>query len=410
MLSRWEVPRDIARARVLAVRFGAGHPVFRVGPSDRPPRVEGDATVLVLDGEHPHRRRELDLIVQREGDGEWHGERDIDPAHRWEHTQGVDRDGVDVLMYVDMARYDPSITAVVVKSGGMPTALVLITLDPPDTYGACFHASWDEHIATIKLLSTADDAPKGHAALAMAHAMTYARERGRKLVCLSALSTAVAYYLNNCFGGGVHAFLIETEDAFERSRTYALSSSTSARDYVDIARLINETVHSETVPTVAFVLHGKDALAGLDYERIIEGPPPLTPRAWLGRHVLMSRVSARTPLVVGRTYEAILETEQPRRTQALTGYVVHTTRLGHRKFVGELVQVGRRRGTVASWGPGEVATFANGILGRFVDITFDASIAFRRTVRTHPVVDIDAAELVRLRVDELPDAATLNFE
>ncbi len=323
------------------MRFGAGHPVFRVGTSDRPPLVEGDATVLVLDGEHPHRRRVLDLIVQREGDGEWHGERAIDPAYQWEHTQGVDRDGVDVLMYVDMARYDPSITAVVVKSGGLPTALVLITLDPPDTYGVCFHASWDEHIATIKLLSTADYAPKGHAALAMAHAMTYARERGRKLVCLSALSTAVANYLNNCFGGGVHAFLIETEDAFERSRTYALSSSTSARDFVDIARLINETVHSETVPTVAFVLHGKDALAGLDYERIIEGPPPMTPRAWLGRHVL---------------------------------------------------------------GPGEVATFANGILGRFVDITFDASIAFRRTVRAHPVVDIDAAELVRLRVDELPDA------
>ena len=86
MLSRWELPRDIARARVHAVRFGAGHPVFRVGPSDRPPRVEGDATVLVLDGEHPHRRRELDLIVQREGDGEWHGERDIDPAHQWTVT------------------------------------------------------------------------------------------------------------------------------------------------------------------------------------------------------------------------------------------------------------------------------------------------------------------------------------
>ncbi len=122
----------------------------------------------------------------------------------------------------------------------------------------------------------------------------------------------------------------------------------------------------------------------------------------------MSRVSARTPLVVGRTYEAILATQQPRRTQALTGYVVHSTRVGQRKFVGELVQVGRRRGTVASWGAGEVATFANGILGRFVDITFDASIAFRRTVRTHPVVDSDAAELVRLRVDELPDAATLS--
>jgi hypothetical protein len=31
-------------------------------------------------------------------------------------------------------------------------------------------------------------------------------------------------------------------------------------------------------------------------------------------------------------------------------------------------------------------------------------------VHTHPVVHADAAELVRLRVDELPDAVTLNFE
>ncbi len=38
---------------------------------------------------------------------------------------------------------------------------------------------------------------------------------------------------------------------------------------------------------------------------------------------------------------------------------------------------------------------------------FDAAIAFRRTVRTHPVVDADAAEL-GLRVDELPDAAKLS--
>ena len=217
----------------------------------------------------------------------------------------------------------------------------------------------------------------------------------------------MAYYLNNCFGEGVHSFLVETKSVFERSRTYALSSSSSTRDFVDIARVINETLDSELVPTVAFVLHGKDALAGLDYERIVKGPPPNTPREWLGRHVRMRRVSARAPLVVGLTYECILSSEQVRRTHALTGYVSHSALVGRRKLLGELVQVGaRRRGEVDSWAPGEVATFANGILGHFVEVLFDPAIAFRRTVRTHAAVD--AGEVAHLRVEQLPDATTLN--
>ena len=396
-------------------RFGAGgrsYPVYRLGPSGRPPRIYDDTTVHVIEGGDRTRHIELAMIQGRVDAGEWHGERDVEPAHRWEHTEGLDRDGVNIPFYLKLASGRPSIALVVVKDGsGRPTALVLIELTASYVPGVRFDESWDPYLAHIELLSTCDDAPKGHASLAMARAMQYAKERGRRVVYLCALPTAVAYYLNNCFGEGVHAFLIRTEELFESSRTYALSSSRSTRDFVDIASVVRRNVQSELLPKVAFVLHGKDALAGLDYASIVDGPPPQTARAWLGRHVRMSRVSAQTPLVVGHTYEVAVASETPRRTQAMTGYVATSTLVGKRKLIGAFVGVGKRSGAIGSWVPGEVATFANGVLGCYVALSFHPDLAFRRTVRTHDVVD--DAEVAHIRVqeiDELPDATTLNFE
>ena len=396
-----------AYARVRA-RFGT-YPVYRLDPSRRPPRIHDDTTVHVIDGDHPSRKHELRLIQARVEAGEWRGERDIRPEHRWEHTQGLDSDGISIAFYLGLASRHPETALVVVKDGsGRPTALVLIELAAS---GARFHESWDPHLAYINLLSTCDSAPKGHASLAMARAMQYAKEQGRRVVYLCALPTAVAYYLNNCFGSGVHAFLIRTEELFESSRTYALSSSRSARDFVDIASVVNRNVRLESLPIVAFVLHGKDALAGLDYASIVNGPAPQTTRAWLGRHVRMSHVTAQTPLVVGHTYEVAVASEVPSRTQAMTGYVASSTLVGRRTLIGAFVGVGKRSGAIGSWVQGEVATFANGVLGCYVALSHHPDVAFRRTVRTHDVVD--DAEVMHLGVDELvrlPDATTLDFE
>ena len=405
--------RRLGPARGSAYGSGrAAGPVYRLGPSSRPPRIRDDTTVHVIEGEHPTRQIELGRIQGRVDAGEWHGERDVEPAHRWEHTEGLERGGVDIPFYLKLASGRPSIALVVVKDGsGRPTALVMIELTASYAPGMRFHESWDPYLAHVELLSTCDDAPKGHATLAMARAMQYAKEHDRRVVYLCALPTAVAYYLNNCFGEGVHAFLIRTGELFEHSRTYALSSPRSTRDFVDIASVVSRNVQSELLPKVAFVLHGKDALAGLDYASIVDGPPPQTARAWLGRHVRMSGVTAQTPLVVGHTYEVVVASEAPRRTQAMTGYVATSTLVGRRKLIGAFVGVGRRRGGIVSWVPGEVATFANGVLRCYVALSFHPELAFRRTVRTHDVVD--DAEVVHVGVhelDELPDAATLNFE
>ena len=388
---------------------GRSHPVYRLGPSSQPPIIRDDTTIHVIDADRHTRRIELGLIQERVDAGEWHGYRDVEPAHLWEHTEGLDRDGVNIPFYLKLAARCPSITLVVVKDGSSrPTALVLIELRAGYTPGVRFHESWDPHLAHIELLSTCDDAPEGHASLAMARAMQYAKEHARRVVFLCALPRVVAYYLNNCFGEGVHAFLIRTEELFESSRTYALSSSRSTRDFVDIASVVKRNVQSELLPKVAFVLHGKDALAGLDYASIVDGPPPQTTRAWLGRHVLMSRVSATAPLVVGHTYEVALASEEPRRTQAMTGYVAGSTLVGRRKLAGAFVGVGKRGGAIGAWMPGEIATFANGVLRCYVALSFHPDLAFRRTVRAHDAVD--DAEVVHLTLDELPEATTLNFE
>ena len=388
------------------------HPVYRLGPSSLPPRIRDDSTIHVIENDTRVRRKELALIQGRVDAGEWRGERDVEPAHLWEHTEGVARDSVNVPFYLKLASRRPSITLVVVKDGSSrPTALVLIELEAGFATGVQFHESWNRDLAQIEVLTTCDHAPEGHATLAMARAMQYSKEHKKRVVYLCALPSVVAYYLNNCFGEGVHAFLMQTEELFESSRTYALSSSRSSRDFVDIASVIKRNVQSEPLPKVAFVLHGKDALAGLDYASIVDGPPPQTERAWLGRHVRMSRVSAKTPLVVGHTYEVALTSEEPRRTQAMTGYVAGSTLVGRRKLVGAFLGVGKRRGDVCAWAPGDVATFANGVLRCYVALAFHPDLAFRRTVRTHDAVD--DAEVVYLRVDELdklPVATTLNFE
>lgn len=74
----------------------AAHPVYRLGPSSQPPTIRDDTTVHVIEGDRHARRIEIGLIQGRVDAGEWHGERDVAPAHRWEHTEGLDRDGVNV--------------------------------------------------------------------------------------------------------------------------------------------------------------------------------------------------------------------------------------------------------------------------------------------------------------------------
>jgi hypothetical protein len=84
--------------------------------------------------------------------------------------------------------------------------------------------------------------------------------------------TALLWYINTFFGRGVYSVLLEGEECFERSRAYALSRSTSTRDVEDLASVL-ALCALNGLCAVGLVVHGREALAGLDYADLLDAPP-----------------------------------------------------------------------------------------------------------------------------------------
>jgi hypothetical protein len=363
--------------------------------------MDGNVRVAIH-GAGELRDAELRSILARAENGEWSGMREVTARNRWTHVRNKASDGVSPVSFIEEAMAGAGTTAIVVKTGsGVPTACVLMHLDVDG--GGVLEAACG--LAHITLLSTCDDAPKGHATRAMAEAMQLARRSGKGIVYLRALSARLAYYMNVCFGRGVHALLVQTEELFERSRAYALASQVSGRDGQSIGCILDE---AGLLPVVAFALHGRDALARLDYGELAAGGPKTEPAR-------MRRVSADAPLVVGHSYEVALATSVG-AAEGLVGDGAER-RYGRRKLAGSFVRVvGRANARLAnytvcseegasSWGPGEVAVFENGLMHWNVGIRFDAGIAFRRTMREHMLFEpVQADPEEEFLVGQLPDA------
>ena len=248
--------------------------------------------------------------------------------------------------------------------------------------------------------------------------MRHAKANGKRIVYLSAIDTALAYYLTNSFGDGVHAFMLCDEDTFEVTRRFALSPSHSARDYADIEAAMTRATRHAFMPIVGFVLDGKDALAALDYDRLVDGAPPATEREWLGQSATFWPVASESPLVVGRTYDIVLARHSSMLLAegALTGQHAHTGRHGTRWLAGAFVGAHGKRnsGLVDSWGAGQILTFTNGELGCYVNIEYRPQYAFRQTTREHALVglekhDDEVTEVVTIRsISDLPPARSLS--
>jgi hypothetical protein len=176
-----------------------------------------------------------------------------------------------------------------------------------------FDRRWVDHLPHIDINSPLDLSSGGHRALALLSAMRHAKANGKRIVYLSAVSTAVAYYLNYSFGDGVHAFVLGDEDTFEVTRRFALSPGHSARDYANVEAAMENASTQTVAHIVGFVLDGKDALAALDYSRLVGGAPPTTKREWLGQSATFWPVARDSPLVVGRTYDVVLALEKKRQ-------------------------------------------------------------------------------------------------
>ncbi len=112
------------------------------------------------------------------------------------------------------------------------------------------------------------------------------------------------------------------------------------------------------MPIVGFALDGKDALAALDYDRLVGGGPPATEREWLGQSATFWPVARESPLVVGRTYDIVLASMLV-ADGALTGQHAHTGRHGKRWLAGAFVGVHGKRnsGLVDSWGAGQTVRY-----------------------------------------------------
>ncbi len=298
-----------------------------------------------------------------------------------------------------------------------PTALVLMRVNVcPDDMDASdlFDTRWADHLSYIDILSSRDNSPGGHPALAMVSAMRHAKANGKWIVYLSAIDTALAYYLTNSFGDGVHAFVLCDEGTFEVTRRFALSPSHSARDYADIEAAMTRATENAFMPIVGFVLDGKDALAALDYDRLVDGAPPTTEREWLGQTATFWPVASESPLVVGRTYDIVLASMLVADGE-LTGQHARTGRHGKRWLAGAFVGVHGKRnnGLVDSWGAGQMLTFANGKSGCYVNIEYRPQYAFRQTTREHALVglerDDEVTEIVTIRsISDLPPARSLS--
>jgi hypothetical protein len=402
---------------------------YRLAPHDKPPKVVGDATVQIVSGPDTDRSALEDILRMIE-QSLWSGSREVRAEHQWAHVGSQNQGSISksyLVGRIQRALHVNTVTAVVVSDALGPTALVLMRVnvcpDDMDTRDH-FDTRWADHLSYIDILSARDDAPGGHPALAMVSAMRHAKANGKRIVYLSAIDTALAYYLNNSFGDGVHAFVLCDEDTFEVTRRFALSPSHSARDYADIeAAMTRATMHA-LMPIVGFVLDGKDALAALDYDRLVGGAPPATEREWLGQSATFWPVASESPLVVGRTYDIVLARHSSMLVAegALTGQHAHTGRHGKRWLAGAFVGVHGKRnnGVVDSWGARQMLTFANGDFefangksGCYVNIEYRPQYAFRQTTREHALVglerDDEVTEVVTIKsISDLPPARSLS--
>lgn len=399
---------------------------YRLAPHDKPPNVVGDATVQIVSSRDTDRSA-LSAILYLIEQSLWSGSREVRAEHQWAHV-GRRNEGSISKSYLAnrveraLLNVDPvnTATAVVVLDEEGPTALALMRVNVcPDDMDASdrFDTRWADHLSYIDILSRRNDAPGGHPALAMVSAMRHAKANGKRIVYLSAIDTALAYYLNNSFGDGVHAFVLCDEDTFEVTRRFALSPSHSARDYADIEAAMTSATRHALMPIVGFVLDGKDALAALDYDRLVDDAPPATEREWLGQSAMFWPVAGESPLVVGRTYDIVLARHSSMLVAdgELTGQHAHTGRHGKRWLAGAFVGVHGKRnnGLVDSWGAGQMLTFANGELGCYVNIEYRPQYAFRQTTREHALVglerDDEVTEIVTIRsISDLPPARSLS--
>ncbi len=126
---------------------------------------------------------------------------------------------------------------------------------------------WAPECAYVEIVSSCDDAPPGHPRFAVHTAVALARSLGKRMVV-----TALLWYINTFFGRGVYSVLLEGEECFERSRAYALSRSTSTRDVEDLASVL-ALCALNGLCAVGLVVHGREALAGLDYADLLDAPP-----------------------------------------------------------------------------------------------------------------------------------------
>jgi hypothetical protein len=403
---------------------------YRLAPHDKPPKVVGDATVQIVSGPDTDRSA-LDDILSMIEQSQWSGSRKMRAEHQWAHVGSRNEGSISksyLVGRIKRALNVETVTAVVVSDvEGAPTALVLMRVNvrPYDIDASeHFDTRWAEHLSYIDILSSRDNSPGGHPALAMVSAMRHARASGKRIVYLSATDTALAYYLINSFGDGVHAFALGDEDTFELTRRFALSPSHSARDYADIEAAMRSATRHALMPIVGFVLDGKDALAALDYDRLVDGAPPTTEREWLGHTAIFWPVAGESPLVVGRTYDVVLAQHSSMLVAdgELTGQHAHTGLHGERWLAGAFVGVHgeRNSGLVDSWGAGQMLTFANGDFkfangetGCYVNIVYRPQYAFRQTTREHALVglerDDEVTEIVTIReISHLPPALSLS--
>jgi hypothetical protein len=374
-------------------------PVYTLGPNrDRCHGRSRGAHTAVYDTRES-RRRVLPALRADIESGRITGCKPMPSAYRWPLIFGVCSSGrpggVDreyILENADPAN-DTEDVLVVTRAGqrratrsrhGAITAFARVDVSDKPKLGFLgdvkVHDSWRRGTAYVPLVVSSVDAPPGHAAEALAECLKLAKESKRMLV-LSAVFSAVLWYLNTCFLEDTYQVLVRTRESFEQTRAYALSD----RDGIDLERTIKDALRKD-LTEVAFVfgakgVSGRDVLAGMDYAGLWYARPKD-----LGRYVRMFRASAE-PLVRGYSYEymdyADASTE---RAQGARGYMYETedAGFGTKKgrmygrvyLAGELVRADEDK---------DYAVFE--VEGKRVKIPKGPMTGFRRTFRNYTARD-----------------------
>lgn len=347
------------------------HALYTLGPTRGEGRVRVDPPYVAVFAKEDGAARSaaLHAIIKRVASKKWSGTRSLAPAHRWPHVGDSTSGGMyehTLPRRCSEQLSDPTDTLVAVgNSADEVTACVFMNMDPdPSLISGALDERWAPECAYVEIVSSCDDAPPGHPRFAMHTAVALARSLGKRMVVLHSMNTALLWYINTFFGRGVYSVLLEGEECFERSRAYALSRSTSTRDVEELGSVL-ALCALNGLCAVGLVVHGREALAGLDYADLLDAPPTGAARAW--------PVSAVHPLVVGHTYTT---------GRALAGEFVKLARRPN-KDVRPWWTLGKGRRGYTEWGPGDVAVFANGDQQRAIGIKYGRGVAFRRTFRRH---------------------------